>query len=330
MTHCETSGYKSNDPLNANSTRRSTFAALKMRHQQPLSPFAKWAILVLLAFIWGSSFILMKRGMFTAGGETVFSPNEVAALRLFIAWLALLPLAIKAHRELWGKHKWALMAVGLFGNGLPAFLFTAAQSRIDSALAGMLNTLVPLFTLLLGVLFFRTKVRGLQVIGVVVGLVGACSLMLSASNGKPSGEWMFAALVVLATICYAISVNVVKRYLGEMQPIKIVALALSYVGIPAAVYALFTDAPQVVLEHPAGWGSLGYIVLLAVFGTTLSLIFFNRLVAGTSAVYASTVTYLIPIVAMLWGLADGEVVSWLQVGCIAVVLSGVYLVTRGR
>lgn len=272
----------------------------------------------------------MKRGMFTASGEAIYSPTEVAAMRLVIAWLALLPLTIKAHRELWGEHKWALLVVGVFGNGLPAFLFTAAQSRIDSALAGMLNALVPLFTLLLGVLFFKAKVRGAPIVGVIIGLIGACALMLAASNGKPSGELLFAGLVVLATLSYAISVNTVRRFLGSVHPVKIVALALTYVGIPASVYVLFTDAPQTLMEHPSGFAALGYITLLAVFGTTLSLIFFNRLVAGTSAVYASTVTYLIPIVAILWGLADGELVSWMEIGCIGVVLSGVYLVTKGR
>lgn len=295
---------------------------------KPLTNFSKWGILILLAIIWGSSFILMKRGMFTSSGELVYSPDELTALRILLAWLVVLPIAIRSRHELFGKYKVPLMVVGIFGNGIPAILFALAQSRIDSSLAGMLNTLVPLFTVILGVAFFKVKIRSVQILGIALGFAGAAGLILSNTSKGIDGDLYYALLVVLATICYAISTNTVKRYLGDLHPGKIVALALTFVVIPASLWLLGTNALQTLLHHPAGLGSLGYIVLLAVFGTSLSLILFNRLVAGTSAVYASTVTYLIPIVAIFWGVLDGETFTYWHFGSILVILSGIYLVNK--
>jgi drug/metabolite transporter (DMT)-like permease len=300
-----------------------------MHSGRPLTKFNKWGILILLAFIWGSSFILMKRGMFTSSGDPVYSPDELTAIRLLLAWLCLLPIVIRSRHELLGKYKGPLMMVGIFGNGIPAILFALAQSRIDSALAGMLNTLVPLFTVILGVAFFHVKIRVLQLAGIALGFAGAAGLILSNSTNGMSGDVYYALLVVLATICYAISTNTVKRYLGDLHPGKIVALALTFVVVPASLWLLGSNAIQTLIQHPAGVGSLGYIALLAIFGTSLSLIFFNRLVAGTSAIYASTVTYLIPIVAIFWGVLDGESFTYWHFGSIIVILPGISLVNKG-
>ena len=266
--------------------------------------------------------------MFTSSGEPVYSPDELTAIRIVFAWLVMLPVAIRSRHELFGKYKGPLMVVGIFGNGIPAILFALAQSRIDSALAGMLNTLVPLFTVILGVAFYKVQIKSVQILGITLGFAGAAGLILSNTSKGISGDANYALLIVLATICYAISTNTVKRYLGELHPVKIVALALTFVVIPASLWLLGSNALQTLLHHPAGIGSLGYIALLAIFGTSLSLIFFNRLVAGTSALYASTVTYLIPIVAIFWGVLDGETFTYWHFVSILVILSGIYLVNK--
>jgi drug/metabolite transporter (DMT)-like permease len=185
-----------------------------------------------------------------------------------------------------------------------------------------------LFTVVLGIAFFKVKIKVVQIFGVFLGLAGASGLVLTSAANGVEGNVFYALLVVLATICYGISTNTVKRYLGDLHPVKIVALALTFVVVPASLWLLGTNFWNTLIHHPSGPSSFGYIILLAVFGTSLSLIFFNRLVAGTSAVYASTVTYLIPIVAIFWGVIDGEKISFWHIAFILVILSGIYLVNK--
>lgn len=287
-------------------------------------PLARaWPLLLVLALIWGSSFILMKHGLFDHG-RAVLTPAQMASTRLFIAWLVLLPWAVK-HRALIPRHWKALGASGLFGNGIPAYLFGLAQSRVGSALAGMINSLTPLFVLALGALFFRVRLRGVHVIGVGLGLAGAAGLILLGNrvDGAPP---LFAGAAVMATICYGLSANVVKHHLPGLPAEGISALALSFVGLPALVLVLLTDVPGALVNDPAAAKAVGFIALLAVLSSALALVLWNRLIQLTSALAASMVTYLMPVVAIGWGLIDGEQVTWGHALAIAVVLLGVLLV----
>lgn len=286
----------------------------------------KWALLGVLTLIWGSSFILMKRGLFH-DGQPVLDPWQLASARLGIAWLALSPLLFR-HAGLLRAHWKPLLGSGLLGNGIPAFLFAAAQTRIDSSLSGMLNSLTPLFTLLVGALFFGTGMRAVHVAGVLLGLAGAAGLVL-AKGGWNWPAWShFAVLPILGTLCYGFSGNIVKRHLHMLPAEATACLALTFVGPIGCMGLLATDLPTTVATHPHGWTSLGYVAILAVMSSAISLVLWNALLKKASAVWASSVTYLMPLVAIAWGVADGEAFTAAQFAMVLVVLSGVWLVTR--
>lgn len=286
---------------------------------------ADWLVLIVLALIWGSSFILMKRGLFHEG-EPVLTPFQLASARLSIAWLTLSPIIFKHYRHLF-THWRPLLGAGLLGNGIPAFLFATAQSRIDSSLSGMLNSLTPLMTLISGVLLFGLRFRGIHILGVVLGLGGAAALiMMKSTAGMPSWSF-FAMMPVIATAMYGINGNIIKTYLYSVPPAAIGALALTFVG-PICIILMFTSGlPQTVATHPHGWSAFAHVVVLAVFGSAFALVLWNVLLKRTTALWASSVTYLMPIVAIGWGILDDELITWGQIGMIALVLGGVYLVS---
>lgn len=284
-----------------------------------------WLLLGILALIWGSSFILMKRGLFHEG-EAVLSPWQLATARLSIAWLVLSPVLLK-HAGLLRKHWLPLLGSGLLGNGIPAILFATGQTRIDSSLSGMLNSLTPLMTLVAGGLLFGQRLRAVHVIGVLIGLGGAAGLiLLKQGDGMPTWS-LYALLPILGTVGYGLSGNIVKQYLYGVPPVAISALALTFVGPVCIVLSLTSDLPETLMEHPAGWRAFGHVVTLAVLSSALALVLWNMLLQRISALSASTVTYLMPVVAIGWGLLDDEYITWAQVGMIAVVLGGVYLVS---
>lgn len=276
--------------------------------------------MLLLAFIWGSSFILMKRGL------EVFSYTQVAALRMGLAWLSLLPFVWQQVRRT-PKNLWLPIAiVGLCGNGIPAFLFTKAQTQLDSSLTGILNALVPLFTLLIAVSVFQTKVKRHNIIGVLLGFVGA--IWLVSGNGIVLHNAHYAWFVVAATVCYAISLNTIKNYLGSLKPVHITGLAFFFAGPPSLLYLFSTDFSTVMQTSNSAWEALGYITLLAVVGTSVAVAIFNKMVQRTTALFASSVTYLIPIVAIMWGIIDGEQLYLQQFVGTAIIFGGVYLVNK--
>lgn len=278
--------------------------------------------LIVLAFVWGSSFILMKRGL------VAYSHNEVATLRMVIAFLCFLPFILSNIKKVDRKHWKHLVIVGLFGNGIPAFLFTKAETGLSSALTGMLNSLVPLFTIILGVLIYKVPTNKLKFIGVFIGLCGAA--MLIGGNGLDIGnsKTSYSIYVIIATLCYAISLNSIKKYLQEVNAIVVSSFAFLFIGPPLLVYLFTTNFVDTTINNPQALTSLGYIIVLAVFGTALSLIIFNMLVKQTSALFASTVTYLIPIFAVMWGIIDGEVINTIQILGILVILVGIYFVNK--
>jgi drug/metabolite transporter (DMT)-like permease len=279
-----------------------------------------YAVLILLAIIWGSSFILMKRGL------DVYSYTQVAALRLFIAFLSLTPFLLRAVKLVQKKHIIPIVVMALFGNGIPAFLFTKAQTQLDSSLVGILNSLVPLFTLLLGVYFFRTKPTKTNIAGIIIGLFGAVFLTYSTMGGGVEiNDYVF--LVILATVMYAISINVIKKYLQDLDALSISSLAFLMIGPFSAIYIFNTDF-LILSASSEGVEALLYIVLLAVVGTSLAVVIFNQLISRSSAIFASSVTYLIPIVAIFWGIFDGEKVTLIHLLSVVIILSGVYLVNK--
>lgn len=286
-------------------------------------------MLLAIAFIWGSSFILMKLGLFGTSGESLYTSWEIGALRIAIAGLVLAPIAIRHIRRIEKKQLPWLFAVGLVGNTIPAFLFTAAQTQLASSIAGMLNALVPLFTLIIAMLVFKVRYRLIQIVGLGIGLVGAIGLISQKDAG---GEFhLFSALlVVLATICYAVSVNIIRNKLQDVPSVPLAAVSLFMVAIPNLGWLLTRDIFAVAASRSDGYLGLGAVTLLAAIGTAGALVIFNNLIKQTSAIFASSVTYVIPVFAVLWGWVDGESLTLMHLLFAFVIVSGVYLVNAGK
>lgn len=282
-----------------------------------------WIILVALALVWGSSFILMKRGM------DAFSSDEVAALRISIAFLALTPLYIKHYKIDFKKYFKGLVIMGVFGNLIPAFLFTKAETQISSSLAGMLNALTPLFTVLVASVWLKVKPNGVKISGIIVGFIAAACLMLFDRTEDVFRNVVYSLLIVVATFFYAVSVNGIKKYLSDLNSLTATLWAFSITGPIALVY-LFgaTDFTTHLSESPQALWSLGYISILAVVGSAISVIFYNILIKKAGVLFASSCTYLIPVVAVLWGLFDGESVNFAQILSIVAIILSVYLINR--
>ena len=278
-----------------------------------------WLTLVLLGLVWGSSYILIKKGL------VAYSPVQLACLRITISALAFFPFFILNWKKIdWSKLRF-LLIVGFMGSGVPAFLFAFAQTELSSSMAGVLSSLTPLFTLSLGILIFGRPLIWAKVFGVLIGLAGAVLLILFGSEAGVEGKIGYGLLVVVGCVCYATSVNTVETYLPDMSSITISAVAFVLIGVPAVVYLFLTDFTKVLQSHPDAWASLGYITILALFGTVLASILFFKLVHMTSAVFSSTVSYLIPLVAILWGLLDGEVIGIFHLLGMGLILLGVYM-----
>lgn len=284
--------------------------------------FQNWLLLIVLSLIWGSSFILMKRGM------VAFSSNQVAALRIFIAFVAVIPLAFRHVKQSLYKHWKGFFGMGLFGSLIPAFLFTAAQIGISSSLTAMLNSLTPVFTLIVGVLLFKEKTRWVNVVGILLGFAGAIGLLMASRGTGVNTNLFYGIFVVFAAICNALAVSIIKKYLGGINAISCTVWSMLLVGPIAGVYLFSTDFIHVLQIHPHGWQSLGFVAILAVFSTVISVMLFNILISKSTALFATSVTYLLPIVAMGWGLVDGEQVLPMHVLWIAVILVGVFMVNK--
>jgi drug/metabolite transporter (DMT)-like permease len=275
-----------------------------------------WLVLALLSLIWGTSYILIKKGLES------FSANQIGSLRIIITGLSLLPIAIHNLPKLNRENIKSILIIGFFGSGIPAFLFPLAQTRIESSMAGMLNSLSPVFTLLIGIMFYKQHVIRSQIAGVFLGLIGAGGLLY---NGSLSFNF-YGVFVVLATLLYGISTNEVSKVKG-INGLQITSLAF-FVLIPfAIIILLFTDLNAAVQTD--NWIlNLGYITVLSVFGSAVALALFYLLVRDTSPVFAAMVTYFIPIIATLWGLADNEDLAPHMLVSVLLILAGVYLINR--
>ncbi len=277
-------------------------------------------ILLLLAFIWGSSFILMKVGL------GALRPIELATLRVAIAGFSLSPFAIRAihkHRSKWK----VLIGVGLLGNLLPAILFASAQTVIDSSLSGMLNSLTAVFTLLFGAWFFGIEASRRKWLGVLIALFGSGLLFAEDFLNTDIAQIKYGGLVLSATCCYGLSVNLIRNFLSGVRSIEVAALSLFPVSIVSLIIYLSLGDFEVFLS-PDGQKSIGAVVLLALTGTAFASVIFFYLVSKTSALFASMVTYLIPLVAIAWGVLDGERIHLFEISGMLVILLGVLLIRR--
>lgn len=281
--------------------------------------------LLALALIWGSSYILIKRGL------VVFTPLQVAGLRLGISALALAPFLPRHLPRVRRGQLPLLIFVGLTGTGLPSFLFPIAQTELSSSLTGMLSGLTPLCTFLVAWLVFRSKDAGpRQLLGVVIGLAGAVGLAWLSPGSGETTRLAFAGFILLACTCYAFSSNTVVAYFRETPALTITVCSFFLVGLPALIWVLTAGGVvhTVAAAGAEGWWALGAVCVLAVVSTVLASMIYFRLAQRTGAVFSSTVSYVVPLVALAWGLLDGEPLAALQVPAIGLVLLGVAL-SRG-
>jgi drug/metabolite transporter (DMT)-like permease len=290
---------------------------------QSFSRALAWPVFIFLSLVWGSSFILIKRGL------DAFTPIQIGALRMLIAALILLPWTLRGLKTLTQGKKWGWLAlVAIFGNGLPALLFPLAETRISSASAGMLNALSPLFVLILGRMFFSLHVTPRQVGGVVLGLAGAIVLILAGPEELDLFDKLsYSLLAMLATLGYGISSNVMKTHFDDVPALLASGGALLLAATPYAGYVLLDHGVWATfVSKPAeAWTSLGYILILGGIGSALALVLFYRLVQLTDAVFSASVTYAIPVVALFWGAAAGEPINLYQGLSLGFILAGVYL-----
>ncbi|MFO7791113.1 MAG: DMT family transporter [Bacteroidales bacterium] len=282
-----------------------------------------WLILIGLSLIWGSSFILMKYGLKS------FSYGQVAGFRMFIAFICLLPVALYHIKKITKKNFFSLIIVGFIGNAIPAFLFTLAETRIESAMAGILNSMTPFFTMIIGALIYKIKIPWLSAVGVFIGLAGAVGVITSNTDIETGKINAFALYVVLATIMYGININHVKMRLNELNGTQIAAFAFLMVGPAVTAYLLSTNLPETFAQENA-WNDFLYVFLLGFFGSAVAVVSVNILIQRSNALFASSVTYMMPLVAIGWGIIDGEKLTILQYAGMGLILLGVYLVNKKR
>ncbi len=281
-----------------------------------------WGILLFLAVMWGSSFILIKKSLLT------FSPYEVGAIRISLSFLALLPFAIKEFKKVKKKDWIYIIIVGLAGTGIPSFLFPLAETGISSAATGILNSLTPLFVLIFSVVIFKNEWVWTKGFGVLLGFVGAAMLILFGEDLSSGGNNWFAFYAILACIFYAMSANTVNQYLQEVHTLTITSVSFSIIGPPAILYLLMSDVSTHIAENPNATTSLISVSILAIGGTVIASLLFFRLVQLSNAVFASMVAYLIPIVALIFAFFDGESLSIIHLFGMILILIGVYLTRR--
>lgn len=291
-----------------------------MSARQPSS--LDWFLMFILASVWGASFLFIKHSV------QIYSPVQMAMWRMVMATIMYLPIAA----AFWSKIDWKrwkpLLIVAFCGSAIPNFLFALAQQHVNSSLAGVLNALTPLFTLALGVFFFHMEFTRNKVLGVIFGLVGAFVLILFNSKSGVSGNGYYAGLCALATLCYAINANVVNKHLRDMHPAGIASAAFVLTGLLFIAGLWLSGGWQAAWENEKGLEGLGYIFYLAALGTVGGSILYFWLLQRTTAVFATSVTYLLPVMAILLGSLDGEMIGPIDLAGTAVILTGVYIASR--
>lgn len=265
----------------------------------------------------------MKRGLES------YTNNQVAAFRIFFSFIIFLPLIIKRIKKINKKNIKPLLLVGFVGNMIPAFLFTKAQTQIDSSLAGILNSLTPLFTLIIGLFLYKSQVKLINIIGLVLGFIGAMGLIYNGTADFLKGSHWYAVFVVIATLCYGISVNEIKYKLKDLDGVTIASLSFFLTGPVAGIILLFSDF-SATADTENYLRNLGFIAILALFSSVIAVTFFNILIKYTSAIFATSVTYIIPIFAILWGMFDGEKITFDEILWSFVILLGIYLVNKEK
>ncbi|MGB1168553.1 MAG: DMT family transporter [Flavobacteriaceae bacterium] len=284
--------------------------------------YKKWIYLITLAIIWGSSFILIKKSLIG------LTPIQLGALRTFIAGIFVLLIGSNSLKKI-KKFQWKYIIVSsLLGTLFPAFFFAFAITGIDSSVASILNSLTSLNALIVGTLFFGVVFKRVQLFGVLIGLAGTIILIMESSSLNPNQNYWYAVFVLTASLGYAFNVNIIKKYLSDISAMSITAGHFILLIFPVFLILIFSGFFTSVEFTPQTNSSLIYLIILSVVGTGLAKIMFNKLIQISSPVFSTSVAYLIPVVAIIWGFVDGEKVSYLQLLAGIIILAGIYIVNR--
>ena len=282
----------------------------------------KWLYLFILSLIWGSSFILIKKGLV---GLTDY---QVGSFRIVLTSVFLFSVGFKTLKQI-RKEQWKWVAIsGFVSSFFPPFLFAMAQNHIDSAIASVLNSLTPLATVIIGVLVFRILSTRRQIFGVVIGLVGTVILILVGADFNPNQNYWYSVLIIIATLGYALNVNIIKKYLNDISALAVTTGNFLFICIPSFVILYYSGFFGSILESEAMQRSAIFVAILSLFGTAIAKVIFNKLVQISSPVFASSVTYTMPVIAVIWGLIDGEAFSFMQIFAASVILLGVYMANK--
>jgi drug/metabolite transporter (DMT)-like permease len=305
-----------------------TAATGQSKNKSSLPPVMKdkvdirsWALLLSLTVIWGTSYILMKKALL------VYTPIEMASLRLTVAGLVCIPFLPRAVKHIPFSKIGNAFFVGGVGSGIPAFLFAFAMSRITSSVGGIINSLSPLFTVLTGLLFWNIHAPRIKVLGIFIGFIGALVLVFGKHGLEINGDVGYAILPVIATFCYGTNSNYVRQNFPATNSILLTTAGMTMVSIPAMVILMNTDF-LLRLHQPGAWRALVYVSILGGFNTVVSNILFYKLIQQSGSLFAASVTYLIPIVAIAWGIVDHEGIAPYHFAGLALILIGVYFVSR--
>ncbi len=282
----------------------------------------KWIYLIILSLIWGSSFILIKKALIG------LTPAQLGSLRIIFSSIIIFAFAWNTLKIL-SKKEWKWIIISAFlGSFFPAFLFAFAETEIDSSIASVLNSLVPLNTVIIGAIVFKIASSRKQIIGVIVGFIGTYLLIDRGIDLNPDQNYLYSGLIILCSFLYGFNVNIIKKYLNDVPAVTIAAGHFSVIFIPAVIIFLLSGFNSDQIHDPNTMKSIGYVLILSIFGTALAKVLFNKLVQMSTAVFASSVTYSLLIVSLFWGILDGELFSLNQLMATMLIVMGVLLSSR--
>jgi len=285
----------------------------------------KWIFLVILSIIWGSSFILIKKGLI---GLTAY---QLGSLRIIFTAIFLFIIGFKSLKKIKKEHYKPVIISAFLGTFIPVYMFALAETEIDSAIVSILNSLTPLNTLIFGFFFFNMTFRKNQVIGIIIGLTGTLLLIVSGANLNPDQNYWFSMFVIIASVCYAFNVNIIKIYMQDLSAMSIAVGNFIVITIPALIVLVLTGFfNEGVLSSLVVQESMLYIIVLAIFGTGIAKVMFNKLVQISNPIFSSSVTYTIPIIALFWGVLDDEKLNFTQILATLIILLGVFLANRKK
>ena len=285
----------------------------------------KWFYLIALSLIWGSSFILIKKSLLG------LSPLQVGSLRIVFSSIIIFLIAFNRISNI-PKNKWKWIAISaIIGTFFPAFLFAFAETQIDSAVASILNSLVPMNTVLIGFAVFKISTTKTQSLGVLIGFIGTCTLVISGADLNPDQNYLYSGLVIICSVLYAINVNLIKKHLFDINAVSIAAGQFVVIFIPSIIVLFYSGFFNLEFtDNDLLYHSLIYVLLLSFFGTAMAKILFNRLIQISSPVFASSVTYSMLIVSVIWGVLDGELFNFYQAVATILIIIGVYLSNKKK